>query len=242
MLQVISEGLRICFIQPPSPVILSPLHRRAVRWGKGCLSTAGDTVAHRKVGSGDCKKSTISGVLFQAVSGPEGERPVETDHRPESPQSIHFTTEIQDGNGKIDPSVYSTGRICSQSRPGRRILSRPYPESVTEISQVCLPRHSLSVPGPTLWPQYQSLGFYQGYGLRRHLVPLDFIYRDGSVRHSPETYGKFYSTQRQKRSSLLDHLGFLVNWGKSDLRPSQRFVHLGMEFLTDLNLVRLPRV
>ncbi|KAL3837576.1 hypothetical protein ACJMK2_022924, partial [Sinanodonta woodiana] len=36
---------------------------------------------------------------------PESELPVETDHRPESPQSIHFTTEIQDGNGKIDLSV-----------------------------------------------------------------------------------------------------------------------------------------
>lgn len=51
------------------------------------------------------------------------------------------------------------------------------------------------------------------------------------------------STLEADRDSLirlLDRLGFITNLGKSDLVPSRRFVHLSMEFLTDLNRVRLP--
>lgn len=46
------------------------------------------------------------------------------------------------------------------------------------------------------------------------------------------------SSLAKDRNSLLDlllQLGFLVNGGKSN-----RFVHLGIEFLTGLNLARLP--
>lgn len=39
---------------------------------------------------------------------------------------------------------------------------------------------------------------------------------------------------------LLSDLGFLVNMGKSDLTPSQDFIHLGMHFLTHKNRVKLP--
>jgi hypothetical protein len=38
----------------------------------------------------------------------------------------------------------------------------------------------------------------------------------------------------------LEHLGFLVNRLKSDLTPSQDFVHLGMHFLTHQSIVKLP--
>jgi hypothetical protein len=38
----------------------------------------------------------------------------------------------------------------------------------------------------------------------------------------------------------LEELGFLINRLKSDLTPSQDFVHLGMHFRTDLALVKLP--
>lgn len=40
--------------------------------------------------------------------------------------------------------------------------------------------------------------------------------------------------------NLLRELGFLVNLEKSDLTPDKSFIHLGMEFHTDRNLVRLP--
>jgi hypothetical protein len=38
----------------------------------------------------------------------------------------------------------------------------------------------------------------------------------------------------------LQHLGFLINRLKSDLIPSQDFVHLGMHFLTHQSIVKLP--
>lgn len=38
----------------------------------------------------------------------------------------------------------------------------------------------------------------------------------------------------------LQELGFLINVGKSDLTPSQDFIHLGMHFQTALGIVKLP--
>jgi hypothetical protein len=41
--------------------------------------------------------------------------------------------------------------------------------------------------------------------------------------------------------SRLQELGFLVNKDKSDLTPSQDFIHLGMHFQTALGIVKLPQ-
>lgn len=40
--------------------------------------------------------------------------------------------------------------------------------------------------------------------------------------------------------NLLIELGFIVNMEKSDLTPQRSFIHLGMQFQTQENLVRLP--
>lgn len=48
------------------------------------------------------------------------------------------------------------------------------------------------------------------------------------------------ATDRDFLLNLLTDLGFLINMEKSDLTPSQDFIHLGMHFLTHENRVRLP--
>ena len=47
-------------------------------------------------------------------------------------------------------------------------------------------------------------------------------------------------TKSTKISSLFPSLGFLPNLKKSELLPSQKFTFVGMEFLTQQNLVRVP--
>nr|KAG5707751.1 hypothetical protein BaRGS_003326 [Batillaria attramentaria] len=49
------------------------------------------------------------------------------------------------------------------------------------------------------------------------------------------------SQDRDVFLSLLRNLGFLVNLDKSDLLPSQKFLHLGMFFETDANRISLPQ-
>lgn len=48
------------------------------------------------------------------------------------------------------------------------------------------------------------------------------------------------ATDRDALLHLLNSLGFIINMEKSDLTPSQDFIHLGMHFLTHENRVRLP--
>ena len=48
-------------------------------------------------------------------------------------------------------------------------------------------------------------------------------------------------TQTRFCIQIIQSLGFLPNLKKSDLVPSQKFTFIGMEFLTQQNLVRVPR-
>ena len=47
-------------------------------------------------------------------------------------------------------------------------------------------------------------------------------------------------TQTRFCIQIIQSLGFLSNLNKSDLVPSQKFTFIGMEFLTQQNLVRVP--
>ena len=45
---------------------------------------------------------------------------------------------------------------------------------------------------------------------------------------------------RQYILSLINSLGLIINYEKSDLVPAQVFTFIGMEFLTQTNIVRVP--
>ena len=46
---------------------------------------------------------------------------------------------------------------------------------------------------------------------------------------------------RQFILSLINSLGLIINYEKSDLVPAQMFTFIGMEFLTHINIVRVPQ-
>ena len=46
---------------------------------------------------------------------------------------------------------------------------------------------------------------------------------------------------RQFILSLINSLGLIINYEKSDLVPAQVFTFIGMEFLTHINIVRVPQ-
>ena len=75
--------------------------------------------------------------------------------------------------------------------------------------------------------------------LRRRAVTLhpyldDWLARNQNRRKLLE--------HRQFILSLINSLGLIINYEKSDLVPAQVFTFIGMEFLTHINIVRVPQV
>ena len=74
--------------------------------------------------------------------------------------------------------------------------------------------------------------------LRRRAITLhpyldDWLARNQNRRRLLE--------QRQFILSLINSLGLIINYEKSDLVPAQVFTFIGMEFLTHTNIVRVPQ-
>ena len=74
--------------------------------------------------------------------------------------------------------------------------------------------------------------------LRRRAITLhpyldDWLARNQNRRRLLE--------HRQFILSLINSLGLIINYEKSDLVPAQVFTFIGMEFLTHINIVRIPQ-
>ena len=74
--------------------------------------------------------------------------------------------------------------------------------------------------------------------LRRRVITLhpyldDWLARNQNLRRLLE--------HRQFILSLINSLGLIINYEKSDLVPAQVFTFIGMEFLTHTNIVRVPQ-
>ena len=75
--------------------------------------------------------------------------------------------------------------------------------------------------------------------LRRRAITLhpyldDWLARNQNRRRLLE--------HRQFILSLINSLGLIINYEKSDLVPAQVFTFIGMEFLTHINIVRVPQI
>ena len=75
--------------------------------------------------------------------------------------------------------------------------------------------------------------------LRRRVITLhpyldDWLARNQNRRRLLE--------HRQFILSLINSLGLIINYKKSDLVPAQVFTFIGMEFLTHINIVRVPQI
>ena len=83
---------------------------------------------------------------------------------------------------------------------------------------------------------------------RLMIVIATFLRRRGITLHP---YLDVWLAQNQSRRKLLEHrqfilslinsLGLIINYEKSDLVPAQVFTFIGMEFLTHINIVRVPQ-
>ena len=73
--------------------------------------------------------------------------------------------------------------------------------------------------------------------LHRKVITL-FPYLDDWLSRNQN--GLTLLEHRQLIIQLIVNLGLIINQEKSDLIPSQKFIFIGMEFLTHLSIVRIP--
>ena len=73
--------------------------------------------------------------------------------------------------------------------------------------------------------------------LRKRAIILHRYLDDWLVRNK---CGRTLFEHRHYLMSLITSLGLIINYEKSELVPTQTFTFIGMEFLTNLNLVRFP--
>ncbi|CAJ0959122.1 unnamed protein product [Ranitomeya imitator] len=139
--------------------------------------------------------------------------------------------------------VHGTGRVSVFRGYPRYVPSHPYLRTTSEIPLVRDPGLSLSVHGPPFRSGVCAQGLYKGHG-SCHGHPtfkgdsgnpyLDDLLIKGLSRRD-------CSQNLQLTLDTLLRLGWIINYQKSSLIPTQRLEFLGMEFDTSQAQVFLPK-
>ena len=113
-------------------------------------------------------------------------------------------------------------------------------ETVKSVRQSIL--SGLPIHGLTFWNVPKSVDFHQTDGrnsahLRQHAISVfpyldDWLIRD--LIRNRLVSDTIYCLQ------TVQSLGFIPNLKRSDMIPAQQFTFIGMEFLTQHNIVRVP--
>ena len=206
------------------------------------VSQRRDRKSSQQMGSGKGTESGNSRLLFPDIPCAKKERKVSFDNRPVFIKQIHRETSIQNGNSQIGMTSDETQRLGCLHRLNRCIPTRADTSSIQEVSLLRTRRSSISLFGPTVRNVPKSVNFFEtdgrycsfstptchiSFSIPRRLADKNLI-RNRLI------------TQANFCIQTFQSLGFLPNLKKSDLLPAQKFTFIGMEFLTQQNLVRVP--
>ena len=204
-----------------------------------------DQKPSQQTGSGKGTESGNSRLLFPDLPSSKKERKVTFGHRPFFIEPIHRETVFQNGDSQVSKTSDETQRLGCLHRLNRCIPTRSDTSSIPEVSSIRLRRSGLSLHGLTVRNVSKSFHLYL------YLSPLIFsklmdviaaFLRQRAISVFP--YLDDWLIKDLIRNRLITQtrfcLGFLPNLKKSDLFPSQKCTFIGMEFLTQQNLVRVP--
>ena len=205
------------------------------------VSQRRDRKSSQQTGSGKGTESGNSRLLFPDIPCAKKERKVSFNIRPVFIKPLHRETSIQNGNSQIGKTSDETQRLGCLHRFNRCISTCADTSSIQEVSSLRTRRSSISLFGPTVRNVPKSVNFletdgrYCSFSMRAISV---FPYLDdwlikNLIHNSLITHTKICI-------QTIQSLGFLPNLKKSDLFPAQKFTFIGMEFLTQQNLVRVP--
>ena len=198
--------------------------------GRGCLAVEG---GHRAGHQRD-----IPWVLQLTVSGPQEDGRSSSGHRPFHSQPPHGSSTLYDGDAGIHPFSHQKSRVDSVHRHLQRISTCPDAPSRLEVSAICGQQASLPVHLPTLRIGNITSQVHQALTTSRSTVKARrceaTIYLDDWLIHadSPEQA----QLHAQMTISVLQFLGWIINYEKSDLTPSQDFQFIRMQFNTQFTV------
>ena len=226
--------------RPHSHEIVSR-HRTVKRSASGNIVLAGQG-SDRGIRS----KIALPRILQSAVLGSQDRRIIQSGIRLKILEPVYPQGKVQDDHSQNSDKCDAQGGLGSQYRSERRILSRPYSRPVQTSATI---RHSNERRAPCfriqsstvrsdLCPRvFTNIILPLGHHAHLHAVCL-LQYLDDWLLRSPNK-----SLLAQQTSWLLDiirRVGFVLNVAKSQLTPTQRLIHIGVEYHLDLGLMFPP--
>ena len=206
------------------------------------VSQRRDRKSSQQTGSGKGTESGNSRLLFPDIPCAKKERKVSFNIRPVLIKPLHRETSIQNGDSQIGKTSDETQRLGCLHRFNRCISTCVDTSSIQEVSSFRTRRSSISLFGPTVRNVPKSVNFLETDGRycsfstpTCHIsfsIPRRLADKKSDSQPSDYSDKDLHSNYSKPR--------FLPNLKKSDLFPAQKFTFIGMEFLTQQNLVRVP--
>ena len=189
--------------------------------------------------------SRNQGFLQPSLPGAEKDRGFTSCHRSLPLERPSGYSAVQDGDPGFSPGFHQRERMDCVHRHTGRISSRSHGKVCTEIPQIhgngqvyqftCLPFGLATSPREftkLLRPVVQLLRLQ---GIKLHVYLNDWLIRASSAVQA--------RTLADLVLQVLQHLGWVINFSKSDLVPSQQFDFIGMQFNTCVYTVApLPKM
>ena len=205
------------------------------------------TGCRRIDGQRSCRTSweqVISRILQPAVSGPQEDRRFASDDRPFRAQQTHDHTSLLHGNTGVSLDGHPVARVDSLHRHMRRLSAGSDAQSWQKVPAFCGEQEDASVHLP-----YIRLATSQEFTkllrpvvawLRKQGVKLHVYLDDWLIRAESSTQAAAHA---ELTMQVLQRLGWIINFDKSDLVPSQDFEFIGMHFSTrQFTVAPLPKM
>ncbi|KAE8631245.1 hypothetical protein XENTR_v10001123 [Xenopus tropicalis] len=183
-------------------------------------------------------------VLLKAFSGTEVLRSLETGSGSQTVEPVHLLQMVQDGVLGLHNPRSSSKSVVIKPRLKRFLFPCPRARSRQEVSTVCGGAASCTVHVSTLWSVHFAQNLLQGtsdncFNLKRggdRSLPLLGRYTIYLVARTEAEAIR----NRNRAICRLQQFGWVINWHKSCLSPTQNLVFLGAHLNMLDNLVCLP--
>ena len=163
----------------------------------------------------------------RVFSGPKGNWRRAPNNRPLPPEHIHSLPHLQDAGRGKDQTLNPKTSLVHVHRPFRRIPSRLHPPKVSKIPCLHIRQPALLLPSYAIRVEPGPNHIHQSNHGGAQVPPCPAsVYIDDWIlwSTSPETL----TTNTTFTTTLLQGLGFTINWEKSQLNPSRTLVYLGV--------------
>ena len=164
-------------------------------------------------------------------------------NQPQISKQVCSTCSLQDGGNSIPEGYYSSTGFHDQTGSERHLFFHPSTSHSSDVSELQMERENIPIHLLTIWSLKCTSHIHKS-NETSHWVPEVSRHSDGSLpgRHAnpwSDQGGSF--EMAVSCPELLENLGFLINYDKSELEPMQSLVFLGFLINTVTMEIKLPK-